>query len=133
MRRERKEGAVQRIIDSKEFLESANDNLEKQRFKVAADNAADATIAANDAFTIALIEEVASTDHQEAIRLHKDAGIKINENRAPLLGELLNMRHQLTYRPVAVSKSAAQTAVLRAKQFAEWVERAIRLPPTKQI
>ncbi len=133
MRTETKDGAIQRLKDSKEFLDSASDNLEKQRFKAAVDNAADAAISANDAFTAFLIGEVASSDHQEAIKIHKDAGSKISENKSDQLRELLNMRHQLTYRSVAVPKGTAFTAVQRAKKFVEWVEIVIGLPPTQQI
>ena len=42
------------------------------------DHSIDAVIAANDAFTIFFMEQVASTDHKEAISLHKEAGKKIS-------------------------------------------------------
>jgi len=122
LRKESRGSALQRIKDADEFLESANDNLDKSRFKAATDNAADAVIAANDAFTIHMLEEVASSDHKEAIRLHIDAGRKVNANKADQLIALLNLRHQKTYRPVVVLLSTAQDAVLRAKRFVSWVK-----------
>ena len=125
MRREPRSSATQRSKDAKEFLESANDNGDKERFKAAVDNAADAVIAANDAFTIFMLGEVASADHREAIRLHIDAGKKISENKVENFRTLLSLRHQLTYRPVAVGASTARDTVLRAKRFVRWVSKYI--------
>lgn len=126
MRQEPKENAMQRIKDAEEFLESAEDNMGKGRFKAAVVDAGDAVIAANDAFTISLIEEKASSDHSEAISVHKKAGIKINDNQSLILKNLLDERHLYGYRSVQVSKNTAEKDVANAKKFVRWVREKIR-------
>lgn len=127
MKKEPKESAAQRIKDSEEFLSSAKDNLEKNRFKVCVDNAVDAMIAANDAFTISMIEQLATSDHNEAIRLHIEAGKKRNANQSLLLKQMLDLRHKQTYRPVQVSKSTAENALRKSLTFVRWVRDAVKI------
>ncbi|VVB59611.1 Uncharacterised protein [uncultured archaeon] len=126
MRYEPKENALQRIKDAGEFIDSAEDNLAKGRFKAAIMNAGDAVIAANDAFTVFFIEEKASSDHSEAIAIHKKAGMKINENRLVILKDALDERHLYGYRPVQASKNTAEKDVANAKKFVKWVEEKIK-------
>ena len=78
MKKEDKFKAKIRLNDAEEFIRSARDNLEKDRYKASLDHSIDAVIAANDAFTIFFIEQIPSIDHKEAISLHKEAGKKIN-------------------------------------------------------
>lgn len=127
MKREPKENALQRIKDANEFLSSANDNFEKRRFKVCVDNAVDAMIAANDAFTIGLIEQLATRNHREAVRLHIEAGRKISANKSSLLKKMLDLRHKKTYRPVSVSKNLAEETLRKATKFVRWIEEQIKL------
>lgn len=127
MRIESKENSVQRIKDALEFLESAKDNLDKGRFKASVDNAVDAVIAANDAFTISLIQQMPTSDHQEAVRLHKEAGKKISTNLSSILKELLDLRHQKTYRPVIVSKATAEEALRKSISFVRWVQERLKI------
>jgi uncharacterized protein (UPF0332 family) len=127
MKREPKGNALQRIKDANEFLSSATDNLEKGKFKVCVDNAIDAMIAANDAFTIGLIEQLATSDHGEAIRLHVEAGRKINANQSSILKQMLDLRHQKTYRPVSVSKNLAEESLRKATKFVRWIEGRIKI------
>ena len=68
MRAENKDNARIRIKDADEFIASSRENLDRGRFKASLDHSVDATIAANDAFTIYYIEQVASADHMEAIK-----------------------------------------------------------------
>lgn len=121
MRHEEKDRFRQRLSDAGEFLDSAFDNLDKGRFKAALVDAGDSAIAANDAFTIFMLEEKASTDHMEATGLHKKAGQKISENRVSILKGLLDMRHRDGYRSVEVSKRLASKAVGDAEKFLKWV------------
>ena len=121
MKQEPKENAFQRIKDAEEFIESAEDDLNKGRFKAAVVGAGDAVIAANDAFTIYFIEEKASRDHSEAIAVHKKAGMKINENKVIILKNLLDERHRYGYRAVQTSKSVAEKDLYQAKLFTKWV------------
>lgn len=125
MKQEPKENALQRIKDATEFIESAEDNLLKDRFKAAVVDAGDAVIAANDAFTTHFIEEKASGDHSDAIMVHKKAGLKINENQLTILKNLLDERHLYGlygYRSIQASKSVAEKDVNNAKKFVKWVK-----------
>lgn len=120
-----KSSALIRIKDASEFLDSAKDNLDKNRFKSVILDCGDAIIAANDALTIYVLGEMASRDHQEAIKLHKKVGVKINENRVDILQNLLNIRHQKGYRAIVVSKSLAEETLKDATKFVKWVKEKI--------
>ena len=122
MRIETKGKSPQRLSDSVEFLDSANANFFSGRYKAALGNAADAAIAANDAFTMWFIGKVATADHLEAVKLHKEAGCRLNENKSHILGTLLDMRHIKAYKPVAVSKSDAALALRYSEAFVDWVK-----------
>lgn len=122
MKQEEKGGALNRIKDAEEFLESAFDNLQNNRFKASLDHSIDGTIAANDAFTIHFIGAVASLDHREAISLHKEAGRKISENKAAEIALLLEERHRKTYRCYPVSLNLADITFKRASRFLSWVK-----------
>ena len=122
-----RKGAEQRMKDMLEFLESAKDNLKKQRFKVCVDNAVDAVIAANDAFTIFLLGQVATGDHQEAVRIHREAGRKIGGNQYFLLQHLLEERHKKTYRAVSVSKKDAEEILEKSIKFMSFVQKNINI------
>jgi len=111
-----------RIKDADEFIASSKDNLDLGRYKASLDHAIDAVIAANDAFTIYLLEQVASIDHREAIQLHKLAGQKINENKANEIAEMLEERHRKTYRTVSVNKDLAELIFKRSTRFLNWVK-----------
>lgn len=121
MMEESKDNAKLRLKDAIEFLESARRNLEEGRYKSALLNSGDAAIAANDALTIFLLGKVGSRDHQEAVMLHKEAGIKINENKSDILQNLIAERHRKGYRVFVVSKSLAETDVRNAFKFVNWV------------
>ncbi|MEK6841379.1 MAG: HEPN domain-containing protein [Nanoarchaeota archaeon] len=126
MKKEDKLKATIRLKDADEFLASSKDNLNLGRFKASLDHAIDAVIAANDAFTIYLIEQVASANHHEAITLHKLAGQKISENKANEIAELLEERHRKTYRTVSVNRDLAELIFKRAKRFLDWVKNKIK-------
>ena len=125
MKSEDKGKAAIRIEDAEEFIKSAKDNLEKDRYKASLDHSVDATIAANDAFTIFFTEQVASTDHREAISLHKEAGKKISENKASEIASLLEERHRRSYRCVPVTKNLAEIDLKKAVRFLDWVKSKI--------
>jgi len=126
MRQEPKENAKQRIRDAEEFLESAVENLRQERFKASLDNAVNAAIAANDAFTIWLVQQVGSTDHREALRVHVLAGKKISENKSSILKRLLDLRHNMTYRAVRVPKGLAEETLRDASYFVNWVKEKMK-------
>ena len=125
MKQENKNKAVIRLRDAEEFIKSAEENLEKERYKASLDHSVDAAIAANDAFTIFFIEQIASTDHKEAVSLHKEAGKKISENKASDIALLLEERHRKSYRCVPVTKSLAEIDLKKAVKFLDWVKSKI--------
>jgi len=122
MKAETKDKSRIRIKDADEFIASAKENLERGRFKASLDHSVDATISANDAFTIHFIEQVASADHMEAIKLHKLAGQKISENKANEIALLLEERHRKTYRCVPVTGNLAALTLKKAIRFLDWVK-----------
>lgn len=126
MKKEDKFKAKIRLSDAEEFIRSAKDNLEKGRYKASLDHSIDAVIAANDAFTIFFIEQIPSTDHKEAISLHKEAGKKINENKASEIALLLEERHRRTYRSVPVANDLAEITLKKSQRFLEWVKSKIK-------
>jgi len=125
MKKEDKTKSAIRLKDAEEFIKSSEDNLEKGIYKASLDHSVDAVIASNDAFTIFFIEEVASTDHREAISLHKEAGKKISENKANEIALLLEERHRRSYRCVPVTKNLAEINLKRAIRFLDWVKSKI--------
>ena len=125
MKKEDKFKSKIRLNDAEEFIRSAKDNLEKERYKASLDHSIDAVIAANDAFTISFIEQIPSTDHKEAISLHKEAGKKIGENKASEIALLLEERHRRTYRSVPVTKNLAEITLKKSQRFLEWVKSKI--------
>ena len=125
MKQENKNKAVIRLRDAEEFIKSAEENLEKERYKASLDHSVDAAIAANDAFTIFFIEQIASTDHKEAVSLHKEAGKKISENKASDIALLLEERHRRSYRCVPVTKNLAEITLKKAERFLDWVKSKI--------
>ena len=125
MRAESKDKARIRIKDAEEFIASSRENLDRGRFKASLDHSVDATIAANDAFTIYYLEQVASADHMEAIKLHKLAGQKISENKASEIALLLEERHRKSYRCVPVTGELAALTLKKATRFLDWVKNKI--------
>jgi len=125
MKKEDKTKYQVRLKDADEFIESAADNLQKNRLKASLDHSVDSVIAANDAFTIYFIEQVATYDHQEAIKLHKLAGQKISENKVNEIASLLEERHRRSYRTVPVTNNLAEATLKKAERFLYWVKNKI--------
>jgi len=120
MMEESRDNAKFRLKDAIEFLESAKSNLGEARYKSALLDSGDAAIAANDALTIFLLGKVGSRDHQEALLLHKEAGIILNENKSEILQNLISERHKKGYRVFVVSKALAESDVRNAFKFVNW-------------
>jgi len=127
MKKEDKSNALIRLKDAEEFITSSKVNLDAGRFKASLDHAIDAVIAANDAFTVYLIEQIASQDHNEAIKLHKLAGQKISENKSKEIAILLEERHRKTYRAVTVNYDLAEITLKKAEKSIEWVKLKLNL------
>lgn len=110
---------------SKKFLEIAK-GMEGKYPEEAAFNAVQATINANDAFTIAVLERRASKDHREALILHKEAAAKIGDSRIDIIHKELDSRDAAGYDVKKImTKSECETLIKRAERFIIWVESII--------
>ncbi len=107
---------------SKKFLEIAK-GMEEKYPEEAAFNAVQATINANDAFTIAVLERRASKDHREALILHKEAAAKIGDSRIDIIHKELDSRDATGYDVKKImTKSECEALIKRAERFIIWVE-----------
>jgi len=118
---EKRENSKLRMQDSAEFIDSAKDNLKKERFKAAVDHAIDGCIAANDAFTIQHLGKKASISHYEALDLHREASKKFDSSQTNNLRFLLDERHKLTYRAIKATKEQAETDIKKAIDVISWI------------
>lgn len=118
----KRENAKLRLEDALEFIESAKDSLKKERFKASIDHSITGCIAANDAFTISHLEQIASKSNYEALDLHREASKKFGENKISILRFLLNERHKMTYRPIKATKNQANSDLKKAIDFVSWIK-----------
>ncbi|MEW5759722.1 MAG: hypothetical protein AB1779_03030 [Candidatus Thermoplasmatota archaeon] len=107
---------------AKKFLEIAKRTVEDYP-EEGAFNAIQASINANDALTIWVLGKKASTDHGEAIFLHKEASSKIGESKIDLLTSELELRSATGYDIKKISKhDDCVVLVKKAERFVRWVE-----------
>ncbi|MFQ6127785.1 MAG: HEPN domain-containing protein [Thermoplasmata archaeon] len=127
VRKVRRSDAFGYLRQAEEFLSSAQDNLQLERFNVAGFNAIQSTINANDALTIYFLERRASANHREAIRLHIDV-IKVIKDDAQRdkLKKSLDMRSTAGYLGKPISEKDARKLVRYAAAFTKWVKRHVR-------
>jgi HEPN domain-containing protein len=112
---------------SGEFLDSAIDNMNKNRFNAAGFDAIQSVINANDALTFKFLGQRASKDHKEANRLHVDVIKIINDNACrSILKNSLEMRADAGYTGRELGKGDARTLVNNAIKFLEWVKRYVK-------
>lgn len=121
-----KEYAKDFLKKAKKFLEIAKENIGKYP-EEAAFNAIQASINANDAFTICILEKRASKDHREAILLHKEAAAKIGESKSEIIHMQIDSRDATGYDvKKSLSKAECETLIKRAERFVNWVEDVIK-------
>jgi HEPN domain-containing protein len=112
---------------AEEFLSSAQDNLTKGRFNAAGFEATQSIINANDALTIYFLEQRASKDHKEAVKLHVDVVRVINDGSGrQILKNALEARSEVGYLGRAITQGEAQNLVKSAIKFIEWVKRYLK-------
>jgi HEPN domain-containing protein len=110
-----------------EFIDSAIDNMNKNRFNAAGFDAIQSVINANDALTVKFLGQRASKDHKEANRLHVDVIRIINDNTCrSILKNSLEMRADAGYTGRELGKGDARTLVNNAIKFLEWVKRYVK-------
>lgn len=113
------------LMKAKKFIEIAKKTVSDYP-EEAAFNAVQATINANDAFTIAVLEKRASRDHREAIVLHKEASAKIGDSKLDVIRNELESRDAAGYDiRKRMTKSECEMLVKRADLFINWVERLV--------
>ncbi len=113
------------LSKARKFIEIAK-KMKSDYPEEAAFNAVQATINANDAFTIAVLEKRASRDHREAIILHKEASAKIGDSKIDIIRNELESRDAVGYDiKKYMTKSECETLIKRAELFINWVESVI--------
>lgn len=110
-----------------EFLDSARDNLAKNRCNAAGFDAIQAMINANDALTIYFLEKRASRDHKEAVRLHVDVVRVTNDSSyRNILKEALDTRSEAGYLGSQIGKNNAERLIGHAIKFIGWVKKYVK-------
>lgn len=122
-----KSEAVNYLRQADEFLDSARDNLAKNRFNAAGFDAIQAMINANDALTIYFLGKRASRDHKEAVRLHIDVIRVTNDSSCRnILKGALDMRSAVGYLGSQISKGNAERLISSAIKFVGWVKKYVK-------
>lgn len=112
---------------AEDFLEQAKDAFTKGRYDVAAFNAGQAAINANDALTMKFLQKRASKDHQEALKLNKQVVMLIGDSVGrEYLRRLLDARRIYGYTNKICSKGEAETTLRDASKFLSWVRKFVK-------
>jgi uncharacterized protein (UPF0332 family) len=128
VRKVKKSDAAGYLTKAREFLASAQDNLKKERCNAAGFDATQSMINANDALTVFFLEQRASTDHREAVRLHVDVIKTIKDGaKREMLKRSLDMRSEAGYLGKNISKRNSMRLVRDAVSFLGWVEKHLKL------
>jgi HEPN domain-containing protein len=119
--------AMQYLVQAEEFLASARQSMESDRYNATGFNAVQAMINANDALTIFYLEQRASTDHREGIKLHADVVKLINDgSQRERLKEAMQLRSEAGYMGTAISKNDAERILRNAAQFIAWIRKYVK-------
>ncbi|PKK85507.1 MAG: hypothetical protein CVT48_05145 [Thermoplasmata archaeon HGW-Thermoplasmata-1] len=114
------------IRQAEEFIASAQDNLEKERFNAAGFEATQSMINANDALTSHFLGKRASADHREAIRLHIDVVKVLNDSDyRKSLKDALEMRSEFGYLGKQMVEKDARRLIVSSIKFIAWVKNKI--------
>ena len=123
----RKKEAKNYLAQAEEFLESAIQNLDANRYNVASFNAVQSMINSNDALTIHYLEKRASKDHREALKLHADVVKVINDgSQRTKLKDAIELRVNAGYMSSSLSKKDAEKLVRIAAGFHYWVKNKVQ-------
>ena len=112
---------------SEEFLESARDSFNKERFNAAGFDATQSIINANDALTIHFLGKRASKDHREAIQFHLDVVRIISDDAGrKILADALDIRNLVGYLGESIRKSESEKIIRSAAKFIDWVKKFVK-------
>lgn len=101
--------------------------LQQSKFNVAAFDAIQAIINANDALTISILGKRASMAHKEAIDMHVETIRKIQDSSMRvILHGALNSRSEIGYSGKIVKKEEAEKFLRDAARFIEWVKNYVK-------
>lgn len=122
-----KSEALDYMKKAEEFLSSARDNFVKGRFNAAGFDATQSIINANDALTICFLEQRASRDHREAIKMHVDVVKVINDPAGrTILKNALESRSEVGYLGESISSGEAEKLVKSAIKFIDWAKKYVK-------
>ncbi len=122
-----KSESAEYLKKSGEFLESARDSFNKERFNAAGFDATQSVINANDALTVHFLGKRASKDHREAIQFHLDVVRIISDDSGrKILADALEIRNLVGYLGESVSKAESEKIIRSAAKFIEWVKRFVK-------
>jgi len=112
---------------AEEFLTAANLSLRQSLFNVAAFNAIQSIINANDSLTVSILGKRASTDHQEAMSVHLQTVRKIQDSSMrSVLNEALKSRSRVGYSGEIVKKDEAEKLLKNATLFLSWIKNYVK-------
>ena len=107
---------------AEEFLASAIQCYESERYNAATFNAIQSMLNANDALTINYLEQRASSDHREALALHAGVAKILNDtSQKSRLSQALDLRSNAGYGGGIMLEPDAEKAIKNATRFHDWV------------
>jgi hypothetical protein len=112
------------LAKAHEYLDAAEDALERGNLVAAAGNAVHATIAAADAVASVRLQSRWKSDHPGAAEHVAAAGVE-GEQCAKSLRRVLPLKHQAEYDPVPMAPAKARGAVRAAAQAVAAADRTL--------
>jgi len=113
------------LTKSEEFLDTANDALERTRYNASVLNAVHAIISAADALLVFVKGfRYAGTRHEEAVELFSTIfpGDREHEKNVSRFGTILSIKNKAEYLEVLLSSKDASNALRDATRFLSYVK-----------
>jgi hypothetical protein len=115
------------LAKAREFLDAADDAIERENFTAAVGNAVHATVAASDAVASVRLKARWKGEHAGAAGHVSAAGVE-GDTCAKCLRRVLPLKNQAEYDPAPVAPSKAVAAVRTAHTAVEAAERVAAEP-----
>ena len=127
VKEEHREESEKYLNKAEEFLTVANLAFKQSLFNVAAFNAIQSTINANDALTVFVLGKRASIDHKEAMSMHIETVRKIQDaSMRSVLNEALKSRSRVGYSGEIIKKDEAGKLIKSATLFLSWIKNYVK-------